>query len=44
MKYEDKVLFEYLKQYEGKKIQLPKDFKPDLNFLDWHQKNKFLRN
>ena len=41
---EDKVLFEYLKQYEGKKIQLPKDFKPDLNFLDWHQKNKFLRN
>lgn len=39
----DQVLFEYLKQYEGKKIQLPKHSKPDLRFLAWHQSNVFLK-
>jgi len=38
----DHALFEYLKQYEGKKIQLPKNSKPDLSFLAWHESNVFL--
>lgn len=39
----DKALLEYLKQYNGQKIQLPKNFKPDLDFLAWHENNVFLK-
>ncbi|MDQ9023350.1 HNH endonuclease [Acinetobacter sichuanensis] len=39
----DPALFDYLKQYEGKKIQLPKNSKPDLKFLAWHETHVFLK-
>lgn len=35
---EDKALFEYLKQYEGKKLEVPKQ-----DFLEWHR-NRFINN
>jgi putative restriction endonuclease len=40
----DRALFEYIKQYEGRKIKLPKNFKPDLAFLAWHNNHVFLKN
>ena len=40
----DNPLYEYLQQYEGKIIRLPKSSKPDLSFLSWHQANIFLKN
>lgn len=40
---EDKVLFEYLKQYEGKKLEVPKQYLPKQDFLEWHR-NRFINN
>lgn len=40
---EDKALFEYLKQYEGKKLEVPKQYLPKQDFLEWHR-NKFINN
>jgi putative restriction endonuclease len=39
----DQALYEYLWQYEGQKIKLPKSSQPDLNFLSWHSDNVFLK-
>lgn len=40
---EDKALFEYLKQYEGKKLEVPKQYLPKQDFLEWHR-NRFINN
>ena len=40
---EDKVLFEYLKQYEDKKLEVPKQYLPKQDFLEWHR-NRFINN
>lgn len=40
---EDKALFEYLKQYEGKKLDVPKQYLPKQDFLEWHR-NRFINN
>lgn len=39
----DPFLFAYLIQYKGKKINIPKEYLPDLNFLNWHYENIFLK-
>ena len=40
---EDKALFNYLKQYEGKKLEVPKQYLPKQDFLEWHR-NRFINN
>lgn len=40
---EDKALFNYLKQYEGKKLEVPKQYLPKQDFLKWHR-NRFINN
>lgn len=40
---EDKALFMYLKQYEGKKLEVPKQYLPKQDFLEWHR-NRFINN
>lgn len=41
---DDKALFEYLKQYEDKKLDVPKQYLPKQDFLEWHRRNIFLNN
>jgi putative restriction endonuclease len=33
----------YLKEFEGKYITLPRKFKPEKEFLEWHYEEKFLK-
>lgn len=37
----DKLLYEELKKYENKLINLPTKYKPNLKYLDWHRKHIF---
>lgn len=40
----DQSLYIYLKQYEGQRLQVPKSYQPDQNFLAWHRQHVFLDN
>lgn len=39
----DKELFDIIKPYEGKKLNVRRKFAPDKNFLKWHRENIFKR-
>lgn len=40
----DPVLYDNLKLYEGKKLNIRKDLAPEIQFLQWHRKHLFNRN
>lgn len=41
---DDIALFGYLKQYQGKKLDVPKQYQPKQDFLKWHRENIFIGN
>ncbi|MGI9558399.1 MAG: HNH endonuclease [Thermodesulfobacteriota bacterium] len=42
-KHDSKQVKEFFMKYEGLKIDLPERLPPDKDFLDWHEKNIFIR-